>query len=319
MPFGGRLESVRIFLTHPATIVLALWLACALFVHFRGRVRMRLERQLTEHSGLFAPLNTLFYLFSAVPKDPFLPPSRFPQLGKLRENWRTIRDEAVAVYSEGRIDYNAEQQDLAFVSFKKLGWKRFHMKWYGDFLPSAVQRCPKTVELLRSIPDLNAAAFTLLPPGSKLGRHRDPFASSLRYHLGLLCPRQEGCRIWVDGIEYTWKDGEDCVFDETYIHWAENTTEEPRLILFVDFTRPLHTPIVRALNQLLIRYGYGITASHNEKHEKRGLLNYITPVFFHLKAFFRGVKARMNRKLYYACKYALIGALVWAAFHWGRG
>jgi aspartyl/asparaginyl beta-hydroxylase (cupin superfamily) len=39
-----------------------------------------------------------------------------------------------------------------------------------------------TVALVQSIPTVNAAMFALLPPASKLGAHRDPFAGSLRYH-----------------------------------------------------------------------------------------------------------------------------------------
>lgn len=309
---------VHDIITSPLLWILVLYLASVCYVHFRGRVRLRFERQLTEHSGLFAPFNSLMYLFSAVPKDPFLSPKDFPYLGKIKDHWETIRDEALAVYAEGKIDYNAHQQDLAFVSFKKLGWKRFHMKWYGDFLPSAAERCPKTVELLRSIPEINSAAFTLLPPGKKLGKHRDPFASSLRYHLGLVCPKEEGCRIWVDGDEYTWRDGEDAVFDETYVHWAENATDEARIIFFADFTRPLRTPVLRGLNQFLIDHIYGITASHNEVDEKPGALNRITPVFFHLKRFFRGIKKRTNRKVYYAGKYALFGLAVYFLFLRGR-
>ena len=301
-------------LTHPALWIAVVYLACVLYVHFRGQARLRLERQLTEHSAIFAPFNTILYLFSAIPKDPFLPASRFPQLNVLKENWETIRDEALQLYADGKIDYNADQQDLTFVSFKRLGWKRFHMKWYGDFLPSALERCPKTTELIGSIPDVNSAAFTLLPPGGSLGKHRDPFASSMRYHLGLVCPTEPGCRIWVDGQEYTWKDGEDIVFDETYVHWAENTTDKPRLILFVDFTRPLHTRVLRAFNQWMIDHAYGITASHNEPDEKPGALNRFTPYVFSLKKFFRGLKKRLNRKVYYTGKYALFGLLIWAVF-----
>jgi len=300
----------------PKLLLLYGYVACVLGVHLRGRVRLRFERQLTEHSGLFSPLNTLFYLFSAVPKDPFLDPARFPQLAPLKANWQTIRDEAVALYADGKIDYNAGQQDLAFVSFKKLGWKRFHMKWYGDFLPSAQKSCPRTVALLAAIPEVNSAAFTLLPPGAKLGKHRDPFASSLRYHLGLVCPRQDGCQIWVDGQHHRWREGEDVVFDETYVHWAENATDEPRLILFVDFTRPLHTRAMRAFNQFLIDRVYRITASHNEADEKPGALNRVTPVFFHLKAFFRGIKKRTNRRVYYAVKYALVVGLLVGLYYW---
>ena len=308
------MEAALEVMSHPLAIagLLALvYLACVSYVHFRGKERLKFERQLTEHSGLFSPFNTLIYLCSAVPRDPILPAKDFPQLKKLKDEWRTIRAEALALHDEGKIDYNADQQDLTFLSFKKLGWKRFHMKWYGDFLPSAAQRCPRTVELLKSVPGINAAAFTLLPPGSKLGRHRDPFASSLRYHLGLACPKQPGCSIWIDGLEHTWKDGEDLVFDETYVHWAANKTDEPRLILFVDFTRPLRFAPVRWFNQFLIDHVYRITASHNEKDEGRGLLNRITPIFFWSKHFFRGIKKRTNRKLYYAGKYALFLLLAW--------
>lgn len=301
-------------LTSPYLYLASGYLGSVLFVHFRGKARLRFERQLTEHSGLFAPFNSLMYLFSAIPKDPFLPAEKFPQLAPLKANWEAIRDEALALYADGKIDYNKSQQDLAFVSFKRLGWKRFHMKWYGDFLPSALERCPRTTELLAAIPDVNSAAFTLLPPGTNLGKHRDPFASSMRYHLGLVCPKEEGCRIWVDGEEYTWRDGEDVVFDETYVHWARNETEEPRLILFVDFTRPLHTRVMRWFNQFLIDHVYGITASHNEVDEKPGALNRVTPIFFHLKKFFRGIKSRVNRKLYYAGKYTLAVLLVWLIF-----
>lgn len=311
------MPEVLTVLTHPALWLVAVYLACVCYVHFRGQARLRFERQLTEHSAIFAPFNILLYMFSAIPKDPFLPARNFPQLNLLKENWETIRDEALQLYADGKIDYNKDQQDLTFVSFKRLGWKRFHMKWYGDFLPSALERCPKTTELIGRIPDVNSAAFTLLPPGGKLGRHRDPFASSMRYHLGLVCPTEPGCRIWVDGQEYSWKDGEDVVFDETYVHWAENTTDTTRLILFVDFTRPLHTRLMRGINQFMIDHAYGITASHNEPDEKAGALNRFTPYVFGLKKFFRGIKKRTNRKLYYAGKYTLFGLLVWAIFFRG--
>jgi hypothetical protein len=80
------------------------------------------------------------------------------------------------------------------------GRKRFYLKWYDDFLPSAGSLCPKTVELLNAIPSVHGAMFAMLPPGGKLGAHRDPFAGSLRYHLGLVTPNSNKCRILVDGV-----------------------------------------------------------------------------------------------------------------------
>ncbi len=92
------------------------------------------------------------------------------------------------------------------------------MKWYEDFLPSARELCPKTVTLLNSIPSVHGAMFTMLPAHARLGPHRDPFAGSLRYHLGLVTPNSDQCCIYVDGQFCTWRDGEDFVFDETFEH-----------------------------------------------------------------------------------------------------
>lgn len=305
-PIAAELVSVKF-------LILYAYLACVSYVHFRGRVRLRFGRQVTEHSGLFSPLNVLMYAFSAVPRDPILRVDDFPCLAPLREEWRTIRAEALALWEEGQITYDPSHSDLAFVAFQKRGWKRFYLKWYHDFLPSAARLCPRTVELVRSIPEINAAAFTVLPPGKKLGKHRDPFASSLRFHLGLVTPAREGCRIWIDGEPYAWKEGEALVFDETYVHWAENATDEPRIILFCDFTRPLRTPVMRAFSRFLNRRVFGVTRSHNRPDEAPGPLNRLTPLVYRLKYFFVGLKKR-NRRLYYGGKYAAAALLGYAFF-----
>ncbi|MEM7310909.1 MAG: aspartyl/asparaginyl beta-hydroxylase domain-containing protein [Planctomycetota bacterium] len=290
-------------------VLVGLYLACVLAVHYRGKVRLRFRRQLTEHSGMFAWFNCLLYGFSAVPNKAFLDLAAFPQAAPLRDNWKTIRDEAVALLTTDQIRYDEKHKDLTFMGFQRRGWKRFHLKWYSDFLPSARKACPRTVELLQSIPQLNSAAFTLLPPGKKLGRHRDPFANSVRYHLGLVTPNSEDCRIWVDGEEYSWRDGEDVVFDQTFVHWARNDTDTPRIILFCDFTRPVHTAPMRAFLSFMNRRIFGITASHNEPGEAVGLLNRATPVVFGAKTFFIGLK-RKHRAAYTIIKQTSLALLL---------
>ncbi|MCC6196810.1 MAG: DUF1615 family protein, partial [Burkholderiales bacterium] len=136
------------------------------------------------------------------------------------------------LFDEGHIRAAATYNDLGFNSFFRRGWKRFYLKWYDAPVPSTVALCPKTVELVQSIPTLNGAMFAMLPADGDLGRHRDPFAGSLRYHLGLATPNSDLCCIYVDGQPYAWRDGEDVMFDETYIHWAENRTGVDRVILF---------------------------------------------------------------------------------------
>ena len=140
------------------------------YVHFRGKVRHKLMRQLGDHSTWVSPYNCLMYLFSAVPNTPVQKLEDFPDLAPLKDNWETIRDEAMRLYEAGHIKKSENLNDLAFNTFFKRGWKRFYLKWYGDTFPSAAELCPKTVELVKSIPSVNAALFTLMAPQSKLAR-----------------------------------------------------------------------------------------------------------------------------------------------------
>jgi beta-hydroxylase len=207
-------------------------------------------RQLTDHSTLLAPYNVLMYWFSALPNRPVLPTASIQQLAKLRENWEIIRDEALALSEQGRIKAADKYNDFGFNSFFRTGWKWFYLKWYDEPLPSAKSACLRTVALLDSIPGIKGAMFATLPPGSRLVRHRDPYARSLRYHLGLVTPKSPGeCRIFIDGEPHTWHDGEDLLFDETFVHHAENTTSDTRIILFCDVERPLRTRFMTVVNR----------------------------------------------------------------------
>ncbi len=144
------------------------------------------------------------------------------------------------LFDEGFIRAAAKNNDWGFYSFFKSGWKRFYLKWYDDFLAVARPLCPKTVELLNSIPNVHGAMFAMLPPGGKLGAHRDPFArlAALSPWPGRRRIRMK-CRILVDGVECVWRDGEAFMFDETFIHSAENKTDVNRIILFCDVERPM--------------------------------------------------------------------------------
>jgi beta-hydroxylase len=281
-----------------------------LFVAFRGRARLSFTRQVTDHSTFFAPYNVLMYWFSAVPNRPMLKVSSVPDLVRLRENWQTIRDEAVALFDHGRIKAADSYNDMGFNSFFRSGWKRFYLKWYDEPLPSALALCPKTVALLKEMPSVKGAMFATLAPGGRLVTHRDPYAGSLRYHLGLVTPKSPGeCRIFVDGEPYTWRDGDDLLFDETFLHYAENTTNETRIILFCDVERPLRTRFMTAVNRWVSRHIIRESATQNVEGERVGLLNRMFAHVYKVRLVGKRMKA-WNRRVYYAVKYALIGGVV---------
>ncbi|HJV51491.1 MAG TPA: lipid A hydroxylase LpxO [Noviherbaspirillum sp.] len=285
--------------------VVSLYLLSIIHVHFRGKVRLPPLRQLFDHSSFVAPINMFMHLLSKVPSTPFLPVSDFPELRTLQENWEVIRAEGLNLLAQQKIKAAEKNDDAGFNSFFKNGWKRFYLKWYDASHPSAGRLCPKTVALLRAIPSVKAAMFAELPPGGKLNMHRDPYAGSLRYHLGLATPNSERCFIEVDGQRYSWRDGEGVMFDETYIHWAQNGSDSDRLILFCDVERPMRYRWAQAINRWLGRTLVTAASSPNETGDQTGGINRVFRFVWVAGQYRRRFKA-WNRNAYYATKTLLI-------------
>ena len=240
--------------------IVLIFALCTVYIHFRGRQRLGFWRQLTDHSTFMAPINCFCYLFSTLPARPYLPLQSFPELQTLNDNWQRIRTEALALSNDGAIKASDRYDDLGFNSFFKSGWKRFYLKWYDQPHPSAA-----------AVPrDHRAAARHSLDQGGdvrqpaaggRLVRHRDPFAGSVRFHLGLSTPQSEACYIEVDGERYSWRDGEAVLFDETYLHYAENATKHQRIILFCDIERPMRFRLAAWCNRQISRLLLGAASS----------------------------------------------------------
>ncbi len=109
----------------PQLVILYILAASTIYVHFRGRERLRFARQLGDHSTYLAPYNVLMYAGSAVPNTPVIPVEKFPELAKLSENWETIREEAVRLFDEGFIRAAAKNNDWGFYSFLRAAGSAF--------------------------------------------------------------------------------------------------------------------------------------------------------------------------------------------------
>ena len=294
-------------------IVLLLFVVCAVYTHRRGKVRHGFLRQLSDHSTFMSPLNCFVYAFSSVPSKPYLQPALFPDLQVLRDEWQTIREEALALREASRIQAAQQYNDIGFNSFFRNGWRRFYLKWYDNPHPSAAQYCPRTLEILNRLPSVKAAMFAQLPPGGKLGLHRDPYAGSLRYHLGLVTPNDDGCAIFVDGEQYSWRDGQDVVFDETYLHYAANKTEHDRIILFCDIERPMKYRWAQSVNNAIGGFLMRAAASPNEIGDRTGGLNRAFKYLYAVRRVGKRLKA-WNRSVYYAVKWAIFAVILLAIF-----
>src|SRR2546421_4080550 len=69
-----------------------------------------------------APYNVLMYMFQAVPNKPVLSLDNFPELGPLRDNWQTIREEALNLFEDRkstRLNSSHDQISYAVFCLKK--------------------------------------------------------------------------------------------------------------------------------------------------------------------------------------------------------
>ena len=293
--------------------LLAIYVIAVMQMHYRGQVRFSAVRQILTHTNYLAPYNLLMNLFSKLPNKPFLSTESIDDLAILRDNWEVIRDEALSLSEDGDIKAAEGLNDAGFNSFFRHGWTRFYLKWYGDALPSAQKKCPKTLEILKQTPSIKAAMFASLPSGGKLVAHRDPFAGSLRYHLGLATPNDDDCFILVDGQKHSWRDGEGVLFDETYIHEAHNKTDENRIILFCDVTRPMKLGVINRFNNFMSNKLVSASATKNEDGDRVGALNKFFEKVYGLRTISRKFK-KWNRTAYKITKYTLFFLLIYWIF-----
>jgi ornithine lipid ester-linked acyl 2-hydroxylase len=178
---------------------------------------------------------------------PVYDPALFPWAAELEAGWRLIRAEldAVLPYRDQMPSFQDILAPVATITADQ-NWKTFWLAGIGMPCEENARRCPETMRLLRKIPGMKNAFFSILAPGKHLPAHRGAFNGILRYHLGLLVPEpREQCWIRIADRTYHWTEGKSLIFDDTYNHEVENGTAGTRAVLFVDFARPLRRPYHR--------------------------------------------------------------------------
>lgn len=181
----------------------------------------------------------------------FFDTAQFRWVAKMESNWRIIRNELDDLLQRPDLVPNLQdiwkEQDALTTGDE---WKTYFFYLYGHRAERNCERCPETARLLHSIPGMTTAMFSILAPGKHLPEHRGPYKGVLRYHLGLIVPEPELCRIRVGDDTRSWEEGKSLIFDDSHRHEVWNDSAFHRAVLFVDIVRPLFFPL-----SVLNRYG----------------------------------------------------------------
>ena len=175
--------------------------------------------------------------------DPVLDMRIFAWTQLLRDHWQAIRDEAVAIALRGEASpslatISPDHRAIAEVD----KWRSFFLWGYGYRIDDNADRCPRTAALVEQIPGINSAFFSILAPGTHIPAHRGVSKGLITCHLGLIVPRDGDVRMRVHDRIVRWAEGETLVFDDTYRHEVWNDTSGTRVVLLIQFARPLRNP-----------------------------------------------------------------------------
>lgn len=187
--------------------------------------------------------DTLLARSSLVGDPPVFDPATFPWTSELERNWPAIRAEALRVLDSEDIpvlpDISPDHGRLG--ADRK--WRSFFLYGYGYRVDANCAKAPVTATLVAKVPGLNSAFFSILAPGARIPRHRGVTKSLITCHLGVSVPRDwQRARMAVHDQMVHWREGECLVFDDTYFHEVWNETGETRVVLLVQFERPMREP-----------------------------------------------------------------------------
>ncbi|AYV79889.1 MAG: hypothetical protein Gaeavirus1_26 [Gaeavirus sp.] len=181
-----------------------------------------------------------------------IPLSKYPEMNLLKNNYDIILRELNHILTTGlwsnyddlhkkdifrnnNIEYVSKQlnEDVSKVDNKtnEPKWKIFGLIFNKHIKND--NQCPKTIELLKSIPCIINAGFSCLEAGKATDVHTDDNKNYYRYQLPIIIPKgNTGFKVSDITIDY--KTNEPFIFDDSYPHQAWNYTNEIRVVLICD-------------------------------------------------------------------------------------
>ncbi len=120
-------------------------------------------------------------------------------------------------------------------------WNVFMLEILGHRPEQNRACCPETCRVLKGVPNLMQAFFSVLEPCKSIPLHEGPYLGYLRYHLGLRVPDQNPPTLIINSQPYKWKSGEAVMFDDSWPHEVQNDSDDIRAVLIVDILRPMPT------------------------------------------------------------------------------
>jgi len=213
---------------------------------------------------------------------PFFRPSDLEQRGqefswltRFKENFDLVKLELCNL-----LDKTPEElfeKEAGTIPSSKGKWKVFYFYKSGEKIVENCVLCPRTVSLIESVPQfmkgnsLGFAMLSILNGGGVIQPHYGPTNLRLRVMLPLLVPvtcdmgtlgetkmtspASITSSLTVGSETQSLEEGKFCIFDDSFLHSASNSSSMPRLVLIFDIWHPNLSPLeVSQINELLTKF-----------------------------------------------------------------
>jgi ornithine lipid ester-linked acyl 2-hydroxylase len=157
----------------------------------------------------------------------------------IENNWEIIQKEVVDFLN------NNEKEVKPYFAREMVNepnkWKAFSFYFWGlRMSQNAVNSCPKSMELLKNIPNIVSASVSIMEPYSEIKPHFGDTNAVYRCHLGLIVPSDntEECGFRVGYEDRYWNEGKLMIFNDAAYHKAWNKTAKRRVVLLFDVIKP---------------------------------------------------------------------------------
>lgn len=192
------------------------------------------------------------------PEPYFYDKGEFAWAKILEENWHIIREEFASIL-EGRKEIKLSSVNPPYLSNPE-AWKNIY---FWNFMWQYHRNCrqfPKTYHLLKSIPNLTFAEFTVLEPHSRVLPHIGETNTTIRGHLGISIPADLPIAgIKVGSEQRGWENGKVVLFSDCHLHTVWNDSSQRRFVLVFDITKNefahhIYWVNAQSLSALTIKY-----------------------------------------------------------------
>ncbi len=179
-----------------------------------------------------------------------------PALREIDRNYDAIRNELSAILP--RVDAMPRYHEVDFSqqgisNADERNWRVFFVYlWRQEEKLENAKLFPKLTEILKGIPGVLNAFFSILEPGKCVPAHEGPSFHYLRYHTAFRVPKNNPPTIRVKDRYHTWVEGESLLFDDSWEHEVTNESDDIRVVLIVDVMRPVPLRL-RLLNEAVRR------------------------------------------------------------------